>query len=77
MADVNEIRALQASFRGAVSTAVSLQGLQPRLESLDPAIEIGPELLEELARLSAAHSVAAAALRGLVETMIARRENSS
>jgi hypothetical protein len=76
MADVNEIRALQASFRGAVSTAAALQGLQQKIESLDPASEISPELLEELARLTAAHSVASTALRGLVETMIARRQHS-
>ena len=73
MADVNEISALKASFRGALSTAAALHALQSKVESLDGAGEIGGDVLEELARLTAAHAVASAALRGLVETMIARR----
>ena len=76
MADVNEIRALQASFRGAVSTAAALQSIQPKVDSLDAASEISGETVEELARVTAAHAVASAALRGLVETIIARRESN-
>jgi hypothetical protein len=77
MADSNELGALKASFRGALSSAAALQSLQSNVESLDPASEVRPEMLEELARVTAAHSVASAALRGLIETMIARRQRSS
>jgi hypothetical protein len=73
MANSNEISALKASFRGALSTAATLQSMQSAIESLDAAGEISVESLEELARVTAAHSVASAALRGLVETMIERR----
>jgi hypothetical protein len=77
MADVNEIRALQASFRGAVSTAAALQELQSKVDSLDPGNDVGSELLAEAARVTAAHAVASAALRGLVEMMIERRGRDS
>ena len=73
MADSNEIAALKASFRGALSTAASLQGLQQHVEAIDPAAEIAAADLEELARVTAAHAIASAALRGLVETMLRRR----
>ena len=74
MADPNEIAALKASFRGALSTTAALQALQPKVEAIDPTADVGAADLEELARVTAAHAVAAAALRGLVETMIRRRE---
>lgn len=77
MADPNEIGALKASFRGALSTAAALQSLQPKIDSLEASSEMDGEALEELARVTAAHSVASAALRGLVETMIARRQRPS
>ncbi len=77
MADPNEIGALKASFRGALSTAAALQSLQPKIDSLDASGEIEEEVLEELARVTAAHSVASAAVRGFVETMIARRQRPS
>lgn len=77
MADPNEIGALKASLRGALSTAAALQSLQPGVESLDSSGEISVQALEELARVTAAHSVASAALRGFVETMIARRQRPS
>jgi hypothetical protein len=77
MADVNEVRALQASFRGAVSTAAALHSLQSKIESLDPTNDVDSELLGEAARVTAAHAVASAALRGLVETMIERRGRDS
>jgi hypothetical protein len=74
MADVNEIRALKASLRGAIDTAQSLAAVQQRVEANDDHTEPGAELLEELARVTAAHAIASAALRGLVETMLKRRE---
>jgi len=73
MADPNEIGALKAGFRGALSTATSLQTIQPKIEALDPAAEVPADLLDELARVTAAHAIASAALRGLVVTMLTRR----
>ena len=75
MADPSELAALKSSFRGAVSTAAALQSIQPKVESLDASGDVSAETLEELARVTAAHALASAALRGLVETMIARRES--
>lgn len=74
MANSSEVEALKASFRGALSTAAALQALQSKVESLDPAGEIGGDTLEDLARVSVAHAIASAALRGLLETMIARSQ---
>ena len=74
MADVNEIRALKASFRGARDTAQTLATLQQKVEALDDHGEPGSDVLEELARVTAAHAIASAALRGLVETMMKRRQ---
>ena len=74
MADPNEIAALKASFRGALSTAEALQALQPNVEAIDGAADLAAADLEELARVTAAHAIASAALRGLVETMLRRRE---
>jgi len=73
MADPNEIAALKASFRGALGTADALKSLESRIEALDPRGEISAADLEELERVSAAHSIASAALRGLVATILARR----
>lgn len=73
MADVNEIRALKASFRGAIDTAQTLAPLQQNVEALDDHAEPGDELLQELSRVTAAHAIASAALRGLVDTMMKRR----
>ncbi len=72
MADPNEIEALKASMRGALSTAASLGALKDKVEALDTHAGIAPEDLEELGRVSLAHAVAAQALRGLVETMRTR-----
>jgi hypothetical protein len=74
MADVNEIRALKASFRGALDTAHTLAALQQKVEALDDHAEPETEWLEELGRLTLAHAVASAALRGLVDTIRKRRE---
>lgn len=73
MTDPSEITALKASFRGALHTAEALQALHGKVEGLDPAGDIAADDLDELARVSAAHSIASAALRGLVVTMLTRR----
>jgi hypothetical protein len=73
MSDPNEIRALKASLRGAMDTAERLSALQAKVEALDEHGDIPAEDLEELARVTAAHAVASAALRGLVVTMQTRR----
>jgi hypothetical protein len=73
MTDPNEVSALKAAFRGALSTTESLSALKDRIESLDPGADVSETDLQELARLAAAHAIASAALRGLVSTMLARR----
>jgi hypothetical protein len=73
MSDPNEIRALKASFRGVIDTGEQLAALQSKVESLDEQGDIAADDLEELGRLTAAHAVASAALRGLVVTMQTRR----
>jgi hypothetical protein len=73
MSDPNEIRALKASFRGAIDTAGTLAALQGKVEAFDEHGDISGEDLEELARVTLAHAVASAALRGLVSTMQTRR----
>lgn len=77
MTDPNEIRALKASLRGVLDTAGALSALQARVEALDEHGEIGADDLEELTRVVAAHAVAAAALRGLINTIHARRAASA
>jgi hypothetical protein len=73
MTDPNEIAALKASFRGAMSTADALVALKERIESLEVNADPSAADLEELARVTAAHALASAALRGFVNTMLARR----
>jgi hypothetical protein len=73
MTDTNEIRALKASFRGVADAAAALLAIQGKVEALADDGDIGAVDLEELQRLTSANSVAAAALRGLVGTMQARR----
>jgi hypothetical protein len=73
MADVPEIDALKAAFRGALTTTTALEALTERIAALGPDHDIGSGDLEELARVTLAHAVAAQALRGLVESMRARR----
>lgn len=77
MTDPNEISALKASYRGALSTAGALANLSARIEEVDPHTDIAPELLEELHRVAGAHALASAALRGLVNTMLQRRGASA
>ena len=74
MSDVNEIRALKASLRGAIDTAQTLAAVQQKVEALDDQAEPEAALLEELARVTLAHAVASHALRGLIDTMLKRRE---
>ena len=73
MSDPNEIAALKSSFRGTLGTAAALHVLEGQIENLDPTVDISADVLEELARVSAAHATASAALRGLVVTMLTRR----
>ena len=77
MTDPNEIRALKASLRGALDTAGALASLQSKVEALEERAAIGDEDLEELTRVVAAHAVAATALRGLINTIHARRTASA
>ena len=76
MTDPNEIEALKSSLRGALSTSAALEGLRDRVSALDSRNDIVAQDLEELARVTLAHAVAAQALRGLVESMRARRQPS-
>ena len=73
MTDTNEIEALKASLRGALSTADTLAAIRPKVEAFDSRGDVPPDDLEVLARKTLAHAIAAQALRGLVETMRTRR----
>jgi hypothetical protein len=73
MTDANEIRALKASFLGALDTAGGLEGMKARVMALDAGSEISEAELEELARLTLAHAVSSQALRSLVESIRMRR----
>jgi len=73
MADSTETEALKASFRGAVSTTDALLALRDRVMAMAPDADITAADLEELAGATLAHAIASQALRGLVETMRARR----
>jgi hypothetical protein len=50
-----------------------LSALRDRVESLESHADLRGNDLEDLARVTAAHAIASAALRGLVNTMLARR----
>lgn len=73
MTDLNEIRALKASFQGALDTAAVLGALKDRVMAFDPSADVSLEDLEELGRVTLAHAVSSQALRGLIEAMRARR----
>ena len=73
MADPNEIDALKASMRGALTAADSLRALSAKVAAFDAGAGIPPDDLEELGRVTLAHAVAAQALRGLVEMMRTRQ----
>ncbi len=73
MTDLNEIRALKASFQGALDTAASLDAVKDKVMALDPNGEVSLADLEELGRVTLAHAVSSQALRGLIEGMRARR----
>ena len=73
MTDVNELEALKASFRGALSTGQRLLELEARVAAIDSHADIAGGDLEELGRVTLAHALAAQALRGFVVTMQTRR----
>jgi hypothetical protein len=73
MTDPNEIEALKASVRGALGTAETLAAIKAKVEAFDSRGDVPAGDLEELARITLAHAIAAQALRGLVETMRTRR----
>ena len=73
MSDSNEIMALKASVRGALATGDTLSTLASSIDALDPRDEVSAAGLEEIARVTLAHAVAAQALRGLVNSMLTRR----
>ena len=73
MTDVSEMEALKASLRGALSTGETLVALKDKVAGFDTHGGIAPEDLDELARVTLAHAVAAQALRGFVVTMRNRR----
>jgi len=73
MPDSNEIEALKASFRGALSTAAALAALEDRVLALDQRADIPAEDLDELGRVTLAHAVSSQALRGLIESIRVRR----
>ena len=77
MPDPNETRALKASVRGATETAAHLASLAVRVDALDEQQDIDSDLIEELARVTAAHAVASNALRGLVNAIQGRRTTAS
>lgn len=73
MTDLNEIRALKAAFQGALDTAAALNALKDTVMALDPNADLTLDDLEELGRVTLAHAVSSQALRGLIESMRARR----
>jgi hypothetical protein len=73
MADPNELVSLKASLRGAIGTSDALREIFSRIDAVPPGGEPAAEDLEALSRLSAAHAIAAAALRGFVKAMLERR----
>ena len=73
MTDLNEIRALKASFQGALDTAAALEALTAKVLGPDSSADVSVEDLEELGRVTLAHAVSSQALRGLVEGIRARR----
>jgi hypothetical protein len=76
MPDRSEIDALKSSFRGALATSDALRAVKEYVEALDAGAHISVGDLEDLARVTLAHAVAAQALRSLVETMRGRRGGS-
>jgi len=73
MTDPSEIAALKAAFQGAIGSGVALAAMRERVDALELHTDIPAATLDELASVSAAHAIASAALRGLVNTMLARR----
>jgi hypothetical protein len=66
MSESSEVAALKAAFVGVAESFERLQGLRPRVDSLEPANPPPADLLMDLGRLAGAHATAAQALRGLL-----------
>lgn len=73
MSDPSELEALKASLRGVAAAAQALAPVADRIEQLPAGSDIAQEDLDELTRLALANSIAAQALRGLLNTMAVRR----
>ena len=73
MSDPTEIEALKASLRGVLAAAQAIAPAADRVQQVLTGADVEAADLEELARLSLANAIAAQALRGLVNTMLARR----
>jgi HAMP domain-containing protein len=73
MPDVTEIEALRAAMRGARAAAERLTDVAARVDALDPHEDVPNADLDELQHLTLANAIAAQALRGFVERMLARR----
>jgi hypothetical protein len=74
MGESGETAALKAAVRGALDAGESLRALRDRIESIEADADAG--LVDDLARVSAAHAIASAALRGFVNRMLERREKT-
>jgi len=73
MTNPNEIAALRAAFHGAVGSGEALAALRSEIDGLDERADVAAGLLDDLARVTAAHAIASSALRALVNSMVARR----
>ena len=73
MVETGAVAALKAAFRGAMRSGEAFRPLAERVEALTDAEGPDAALLEELARVAAGVAVAAAALRGLSESLSERR----
>jgi len=68
------VEALKASVRGVIAASAALPALQERVEASGEGGPVDAALLGEMARCAAAIAVGAGALRGLAESLVARRE---
>jgi hypothetical protein len=69
MVETGAVAALKAAFRGALRSGEAFGPLVERVDALTDAEGPDAALLEELARVAAGVAVAAAALRGLSESL--------
>jgi hypothetical protein len=73
MSEVGAVNALKAAFRGTLRSGEALGPLRERVEALTESEGADATLLEDLARVAAGVALAAAALRGLSETLSQRQ----